>query len=259
MILAIDIGNSHSVLALFSDEGRMVHHWRFATIVTRTVDDWTVQLKMAFDGEGYALSSVTGVALASVVPQVTHCWRRVSHQLFAIEPLCVDGTLSVLPQMELEHPESVGGDRIANAAAAAALYDLPALIIDFGTATTFDVINGDGAYLGGVIAPGPLLSLDALIKAAAQLSDIPLEFPPATIGRNTSHAMQAGLMWGYLALLEGLIRAIDAEVEGKLSVIATGGLASLFASRTQLIDDYHEHVTLYGIYQLYCLNDHNVH
>lgn len=255
MILSIDIGNSQILLALFRADGEIEHHWRCATVSERTEDDWFVLIKMLFESENYDFSKVEGVALASVVPAVTKIWMSLCRRMFAIEPLLIDGSLDVLPAMDVDFVEEVGGDRIANAVAVAALYSLPAIVIDFGTATTFDVVNGDGAYIGGVIAPGPLLSLEALVKGAARLSDIPMEFPPHVIGRNTTHAMQSGLLLGYLSLAEGMIKKINAEVDGTLYVVATGGLGGLFLGQTELIDDYHEHLTLHGIYTLYRLNE----
>lgn len=255
MILVMDIGNSQSVFALFGDEGVISSHWRSATERHLAEDDLLLSFNLHMKARGFAANVVTGIALASVVPVMTKKWLSLCVRLFEITPLVIDARLQFLPALEIENPHELGGDRIANAAAAAAHYSLPAIVIDFGTATTFDIISGEGAHRGGIIAPGLHRSLEALVAAAARLSDVPLEMPPTIIGKNTSHAMQSGLLWGTLAMIEGMIVRINQETQEQHYVIATGGLGGLFCEQSALIDVYHEHLTLEGIHTLYRLND----
>ncbi|MCS6986685.1 MAG: type III pantothenate kinase [Sphingomonadaceae bacterium] len=250
MLLAIDVGNTNVVVALC--EGSDIRHrWRISTDGKRTSDEYGVWLHQLLHLEGLKPADVTSIIIASVVPQTLFNLRQLARQYFGLEPLVAgDPGFDYGIEVRLPNPAEVGADRLVNAVAARALHPGPLVVVDFGTATTFDVVSADGAYEGGVIAPGIHLSMDALYRAAARLPRIAVE-PPAkglgVVGRNTVHAMQSGVFWGYVGLVEGLVQRISAELDRAPFVIATGGLAGLFARHAPAITHVDPDLTIRGL------------
>ncbi|MFN3592243.1 MAG: type III pantothenate kinase [Thermaurantiacus sp.] len=257
MLLAIDVGNTNILFAL-AEGNEIRHRWRIKTDAARTADEYAVWLHQLMQMEGLDRTSVSHVIIASVVPQTLFNLRGLARRAFGAEPLVV-GAPGVITGMEvrLANPGEVGADRIVNAVAAHADHGGPLIIIDFGTATTFDVVSADGAYEGGVIAPGINLSMDALYRAAARLPRIAVE-PPGegmgVIGRGTVHAMQSGVFWGYVGLIEGLVNRIRAELGGPASVIGTGGLAGLFSRHCAAIETVDPDLTVKGLIRIHARN-----
>ncbi len=257
MLLAIDVGNTNIVFALAQGQ-EIVHRWRIKTDPARTADEYAVWLHQLMQMEGVSREAVCEVIIASVVPQTLFNLRGLARRAFRAEPMVV-GTPEVDPGIEirLSNPAEAGADRVVNAVAARASHPGASIILDFGTATTFDVVSADGAYEGGVIAPGINLSMDALYRAAARLPRIAVE-PPAeglgVIGKGTVHAMQSGVFWGYVGLVEGLVGRIRAEIDNPATVIATGGLAPMFARHTRVIDHVDPDLTIRGLIEIHALN-----
>ena len=239
MLLAIDAGNTNLVFALVED-GVIRARWRIATDPRRTADQYAVWLHQLLQLEGFDRSSVNAVIIGTVVPRALHNLEVLAGKYFGVEPL-VAGRAPVDWGVELDvvEPQSVGADRVLNAIAAHALYEGDLVVVDFGTATTFDVVDFSGAYKGGIIAPGINLSLDALVAAAARLPRIAIEAPksgPSVIGRTTEDQMHIGIYWGYVAMMEGLLERLQAEIGRPAKVIATGGLAELIAAGSSDVD-----------------------
>lgn len=259
MLLAIDVGNTNIVFALVNQaDGGIAHRWRIATDGARTADEYGVWLHQLMQMEGVARAAVRDVIIASVVPQTLFNLRGLARKYFAAEPMVVGAPgIDVGMAINLHNPAEVGADRIVNAVAAHGRYPGPLIIVDFGTATTFDIVSADGAYDGGVIAPGINLSMDALYRAAARLPRIAVE-PPAdglgAIGKGTVHAMQSGVFWGYVGLIEGLVIRLKAEMGGQATVIGTGGLAALFARHTQAMDHVDPDLTVHGLIAIHRRN-----
>ncbi|WP_426957733.1 type III pantothenate kinase [Muricoccus radiodurans] len=246
MLLAVDAGNTNVVFAVHDGEewrGR----WRIATRADRTSDEYAVWLLALLNHCGLKASEITSCAIGTVVPAALYNLRRLSREWFNTEPLVARADLSWGFDIEVDRPKEVGADRLLNALAAHYHYTGPLVVIDFGTATTFDVVGPTGAYLGGVIAPGINLSIEALHRAAARLPRIGIGRPQAVIGRDTVPAMQSGIYWGYVGLIEGLVTRIKGEFGGPLKVIATGGLAPLFAEGTTMIERTDPDITLEGL------------
>ena len=256
MLLAIDVGNTNIHFGLYEHnaEGRCCS-WRARTIAEKMADEYAVLLRNFFSENEFALDVVDAVVLASVVPALTPTFVEMSQRYLDQQPLVVTPQIKTGVDILLDHPDEVGADRIVNAAATCQLYGSPAIVIDFGTATTFDVINADGNYLGGAIAPGIGLAHDSLVSRAARLVKVDLTPPPAAIGHNTIHAMQSGLFLGYVALIEGLVGRIKAELDAPgAHVIGTGGLAPLFAEQTDVIEHLAPNLTLDGLHIIWQLN-----
>ncbi len=247
MLLAIDAGNTNVVCALL--EGREVRaRWRIATDPRRTADEYAVWLSQLLALEGFQRSDVTAVIIASVVPRAMHNLRMLSTKYFKTDPV-VAGEGGWGFALDVEEPQNLGADRALNVIAAHEAHPGDLIVVDFGTATTFDVVDYSGAYKGGIIAPGINLSLDALVTAAAKLPRIAIEAPDTSsvIGRNTVDQMHIGIYWGYVAMIEGLIARLKAEVGRPVKVIATGGLAVLFEQRTDAFDAIEPDLTLQGL------------
>jgi type III pantothenate kinase len=247
MLLAIDAGNTNIVFAVW-DGTAWRGRWRLATQASRTADEYAVWLTQLMSWSGIERGQITRAAIACVVPAALYHLRHLCRDWFDQEPLIaraagLDWGFPVL----VDNPNEVGADRLVNALAAHARYKGPLAVVDFGTATTFDVVDRTGAYLGGVIAPGINLSLEALHRAAAQLPRVAISRPQAVIGRSTVPAMQAGIYWGYVGLIEGLARRIEAELGETMKLIATGGLAPLFADATTAIEHLDPDLTLDGL------------
>jgi len=247
MLLAIDAGNTNIVFALF-EEQKLIKVWRVATNVQRTADEFAVFLKQAMAQAGLNPDTISAAILSSVVPDVNFSLFKLCRDHFNCEPLIVGrpGVETGLKIM-IDRPEELGADRIVNAVAAIALYKVPLLVIDFGTATTFDVVDADGTYRGGAIAPGVNLSLRALHMAAAKLPSVAVARPAKVIATGTVSAIQTGVYWGYVGLVEGLISRIKEEFGAPMTVIATGGLASLMAGAIPAIEKVDPDLILRGL------------
>ena len=253
MLLAIDVGNTNLVFALV-ERGEIKARWRIATDVRRTADQYSVWLHQLLELEGYSRDDVDGVIIGTVVPRALHNLEVLSEKYFRRKPLIGGQGAAAWPlQLDVDEPQNVGADRALNAIAAHAKYPGELLVIDFGTATTFDVVGPTGAYTGGIIAPGINLSLDALVSAAAKLPRIAIEAPEtnSVIGRTTQSQMLIGIYWGYVAMIEGLTERIKNEVGRPLTVVATGGLASLFGRHTRAFDAIEPDLTIQGLSLLY--------
>lgn len=247
MLLAVDAGNTNVVFAVH-DGAEWRGRWRIATDPQRTSDEYAVWLLTLMQHAGLRPSDITRCVIGTVVPAALYNLRRLSRDWFGAEPLVARSTLDWGFHIDVERPQEVGADRLLNALAAHHHYQGPLIVIDFGTATTFDVVAGDGAYLGGVIAPGINLSIEALHRAAARLPRIGIGRPQSAIGRDTVAAMQSGIFWGYVGLIEGIVTRIRAEAElPGMKVIGTGGLAPLLAEGTTMITRVDQDITLEGL------------
>ncbi len=246
MLLAIDAGNTNVVFAVH-DGIEWRGRWRIATRDDRTSDEYAVWLLTLFQHVGLKATDVTRCVIGTVVPAALYDLRRLSRVWFDCEPLIARAPLDWGFEIRVDQPNEVGADRLLNSLAAHTLYRGPLIVIDFGTATTFDVVAEDGAYVGGVIAPGISLSIEALHRAAARLPRIGIGRPQAVIGRATVPAMQSGIYWGYIGLIEGLVSRITTEYGVPLKVVATGGLAPLFAEGTTIIEKTDPDITLEGL------------
>lgn len=249
MLLAIDVGNTNVVFALF--EGREIKaRWRIATDPRRTGDEYAVWLIQLLGIEGVAKEDISTIIIGSVVPRAIHNLTVLSQKYFGVTPLVAgQGAADWGIVVDVEQPRSLGADRALNAIAAHAKYDGDLIIIDFGTATTFDAVDAAGAYKGGIIAPGINLSLDALVNNTAKLPRIAIESPASdsVIGRNTEDQMLIGVFWGYVALMEGLLERMKREIGRPVRVIATGGLAILFDRHSDIFDEVDADLTLEGL------------
>jgi type III pantothenate kinase len=248
MLLAIDSGNTNAVFAVYAGD-EMRGSWRAATNPNRTADEYAVWLLQLMTLAGVKPAEIDAAIIGSVVPEATVNLARLCERYFKQKPLIV-GRPDCDPGIgiDLDMPrEEVGADRVANAVAAQDRYKPPLIVVDFGTATTFDIVDGSGNYCGGVIAPGINLSLRALDMAAAQLPRIAVRRPPSVVGRSTVPAMQSGVFWGYVGLIEGIVARIRAERGEKMTVIATGGLAPLVAEATPTIEKVDPDLTLWGL------------
>lgn len=253
MLFCIDIGNTNITLGLYQGE-TLVSHWRLATDHDRMPDEFAMQLVALFAYAKLSADNVDGIALASVVPPLTGKWVEVCRTYLQCEPLVVDAATKTGIQILYDNPQAVGADRIVDAVAAYRLYGGPACIVDFGTATTFDAITATADYLGGAIVPGIGISADALFQRAAKLPKVEIARPPTAIGRNTVHAMQSGLLFGYVGLVEGMVARFRAELGPQMKVIGTGGLASIIAQETTVIEHIAPWLTLDGLRMVYAMN-----
>ena len=253
MLLAVDAGNTNLVFAL-GDGGTIKARWRIATDPRRTADQYAVWLHQLLELEGFSKSDVTAVIIGTVVPRALHNLEVLASKYFHVEPLIAgQGTAEWPIELDVDEPQNVGADRALNVIAAHAKHPGELIVIDFGTATTFDVVSASGAYKGGVIAPGINLSLDALVSAAAKLPRIAIEAPASNsvVGRTTESQMIIGIYWGYVAMIEGLVERLKAEIGGPVTVVSTGGLADLFDKHTQVFDAIEPDLTIQGLSLLY--------
>ena len=253
MLLAIDAGNTNLVFALV-DRGEIKARWRIATDARRTADQYAVWLHQLLELEGYSKSDVTAAIIGTVVPRALHNLEVLASKYFHVEPLIAGQGAAAWPiELDVDEPQNVGADRALNVIAAHAKHPGDLIIVDFGTATTFDVASPSGAYRGGIIAPGINLSLDALVNAAAKLPRIAIEAPEdsSVIGRTTDSQMIIGIYWGYVAMMEGLIARMKSEIGRPVTVVATGGLASLFDKHTDVFDAIEPDLTIQGLSLLY--------
>lgn len=247
MLLAIDIGNTNLVFAL-CDGDKVRAQWRIRTDAHRSADEYAVWLFALMAREKLTEKDITAVILSSVVPDANFGVKCFVRQYLKLEPqLIATGQVDVGMPILLDNPKELGADRLINAFAAWSQYKQALIVIDFGTATTFDVVSGKGEYLGGVIAPGINLSLEALQRAAAKLHGISIAHPETVIGKNTTSAMQSGIFFGYTGLIEGIVSRIKAERGENIKVIATGGLAPLYGDATTMIDHVDADLTIRGL------------
>ena len=254
MLLAVDAGNTNIVFALVED-GVIRARWRIATDPRRTADQYAVWLHQLFELEGFARDVVDAVIIGSVVPRALHNLEVLAAKYFHVEPLIAGEPPAEWGiELDVAEPKTVGADRVLNSIAAHRLHEGDLIVIDFGTATTFDVVDFTGAYKGGIIAPGINLSLDALVTAAAKLPRIAIEAPKdnlSVIGRTTEDQMHIGIYWGYVTMIEGLVARIKAEIGRPVRVIATGGLATLFDQHSAVFDAIEPDLTIQGLALLY--------
>lgn len=256
MLLAIDSGNTNIVFAVFGKDGDVLGEWRSSTDANRTADEFGIWLEQLMTMAGLKRADITDAIIATVVPATLFALKTLCRKYFDCEPLVVgDAGVDLGIAVHVERPDEVGADRLVNALAAHERYGGPLIIVDFGTATTFDIIDADGGYVGGVIAPGVNLSSEALHQAAAQLPRVAVERPEHVVGRSTVPAMQSGIFWGYVSLIEGLVQRIRAELgEENMEVIATGGLAPLFTAATDVIKLADAKLTLRGLLAIHLRN-----
>lgn len=255
MLLAADVGNTNTVIGLFEGE-TLVASWRLTTERRRMPDEWWALLAPLMTTSGYTAADVDGAIIDSSVPAVTVALREMIERYYKCRPLVVTIDLDLGIQARVDDPREVGPDRLINAVAAHARYPGPAIVIDFGTATNFDVVSAEGDFIGGAIAPGLVVSFEALTSRAAMLYAVELRVPARAIGTNTITNMQSGMVLGYVGLVEGLVSRIAAELGTRPTVIATGGLAGIIAAATPAIDHHDPDLTLFGLRVVYERNRH---
>jgi len=253
MLLVADVGNTRTKLGMFEGEN-LKATWTIATDIHRSVDELASLLFFLLGHEGLAISNIRGVAMCSVVPPLTPVFRELFKRYFKTVPLVVEAGVKTGVAIRMDNPREVGTDRIVVAAAAHQLYRKPVIIIDTGTATTFDVVSGEGEYLGGAIAPGINTAAEALYERTAALPRVELSRPKNAIGTNTITAMQSGLVFGYVGLIEGIVAHIQAELPKKALVVATGGDSELLAKETKVIEKVNLNLTLTGLRIIYEMN-----
>jgi len=251
--MTIDIGNTNISLGVYQGD-QLGPCWRVSTDHQRMPDEYGLQIDGLLKHENLTTSDITGVCLASVVPQLTGVFLQACKGYLDLDPLVVDAGIKTGVRILYETPRSVGADRIVDAAAVQHLYGGPACVVDFGTGTTFDAISEEGDYLGGAIAPGIGIAADALFQRAAKLPKVDLNTPPSVIGKNTPHAMQSGLIFGYVGLVEGMVARFRNELGPKMKVIATGGLTEIISRETKVIDIIAPWLTLEGLRIIWDMN-----
>ena len=255
MLLAIEQGNTNTLFAVHDGEA-WIAQWRTATEASRTADEYAVWLSQLLSMRGLAISQLDGCIISSVVPQSIFNLRNLSRRYLSVEPLVIGENVELGMTARITKPSEAGADRLVNAIGAHLVYPGDLIVIDSGTATTFDVIAADGAFEGGLIAPGINLSLQALHEAAAMLPRIAIQKPDRVIGKDTVSNMQSGVFWGYVALIEGLVARIKAEWGKPMTVIGTGGVASLFEGATESIDRFDPDLTIRGLLEIWRRNTH---
>lgn len=246
MLLAIDVGNTETKLGVF-DGDRLCGAWRWATDRMKTPDEYAAQLGWALDHHELSFGAIERVVLCSVVPQLTSAFQQLASRYLGCRPLTVSAAVHTGVDLAVDHPSEVGGDRIANAVGAHRLYGGPAIVVDFGTATNFDVISANGAFLGGSFAPGINAAVDGMLARAARLQRFDLIAPGRVIGTNTVACLQSGTIYGYVGLVEGLVRRIQDELAAEARVIGTGGLVDVIAAETEAIQVVDRDLTLKGL------------
>ncbi|MFC1950515.1 type III pantothenate kinase [Chloroflexota bacterium] len=253
MLLAVDIGNTDTTLGVFENE-ELRATWHIATVIHRMTDEYAVLLLDLLHHQGLDKSDIEEVALCSVVPPLVTTFKDLFQQYFHISPLVIETGVKTRVRICMDNPREVGADRIVNAAAAHHLYGGPVIITDLGTATTFDTVSKEGDYLGGAIAPGVVTSAEALFAQAAMLPRVELICPKHAVGTNTIAAIQSGIVFGYIGLIEGIVARIQQELGKKAKVVATGGYAELIAKETRVIDEVNLDLTLIGLRLIYLMN-----
>ena len=255
MLLAIDSGNTNIVFAVFGNDGTIHTKWRSSTDGNRTADEFGIWLEQLMQLATLKREDISSAIISTVVPANLYTLKTLCKKYFQCDPLIIgEPGIELGINIEIDRPDDVGADRLVNTVSAHQRYGGPLIIVDFGTATTFDVVGSNGSYQGGIIAPGVNLSLEALHRAAARLPRIAVERPERIVGKGTIPAMQSGIFWGYISLIEGLVFRIRKEYENEMPVIATGGLSPLFARSTDVIEKTDKELTLKGLYTIYQLN-----
>lgn len=253
MLFVLDVGNTNTVLGVFAPEAaqpdrmRLAAHWRVATNRTQTVDEYGVLFRNLFAVDRIEASGIRGIVIASVVPPLDSTLRQVCERYFQTKPVFVEPGVRTGIPVRIDNPAELGADRIVNAVAALEKYGAPCVVVDFGTATNFDVVSAKGEYLGGVIAPGLGISAEALFQRTARLPRVDIRKPASVIGSNTVACIQSGLYYGYLGMVDGILERLLAELGDNARVIATGGLASLIGKGSKYISDVDELITLQGL------------
>lgn len=253
MIFVLDVGNTNTVLGVY-DEDILKYHWRIETSRNKTEDEYGMVIKSLLQHEGLSFDQFDGIIISSVVPPIMFALERMCKKYFGIKPLIVGPGIKTGLNIKYENPREVGADRIVNAVAGIQEYGSPLIIVDFGTATTYCYINEDKQYMGGAIAPGINISTEALYSKAAKLPRIEINRPDGVIGKNTVSAMQAGILYGYVGQVEGIVNRIKAQSNLEPTVIATGGLATLIANESTVIDVVEPFLTLKGLQLIYKRN-----
>ena len=260
MLLVLDVGNTNTVLGVFQlkpdaqgagNSGKLIAHWRVSTTKTQTVDEYGVLFRNLFAMNGLEVSAVQGTVISSVVPPLDTTLREVCERYFQIKPLFIEPGVKTGMPVHYDNPAEVGADRIVNGVAAFEKYGGPCIIVDFGTATTFDAVSAKGEYLGGVITPGIGISADALFQRTARLPRVDIRKPPRVLATNTVNSLQSGLYYGYLGLIDGILERLIAELGGDVKVVATGGLASLMGGGSKYIREVDDLLTLEGLRIIY--------
>ncbi len=253
MLLVIDVGNSNIVLGIYDGE-RLVKDWRISTDKLKTADEYGILFHNLLMLAGIGFADVTDIIISSVVPPLTGVLERLSRNFFDLKPIVVGPGIKTGMPIHYDNPKEVGADRIVNAVAGYEKFKSPLIIVDFGTATTFDYVNGKGEYCGGAIAPGLMISMEALFQKASKLPRVELIKPPGIIAKNTVNSMQAGIFYGYVGLVEEIVGRMKRECRENPKVIATGGLAGLVAPEAKSIEAVEEYLTLEGLRILYQRN-----
>ena len=253
MLLTIDIGNTNLTLGLYEGD-KLGAHWRLSTDHNRMPDEYGLQFLGVLQNAKKTIKDIQGISVASVVPPLTGRVVQACREYLKQEPLVVDAGVKTGIKIRYEDPKAVGADRVCDAVAVMKLYGGPACVVDFGTATTFNAVTKDGEYLGGAITAGINLAAEALYTRAAKLPRIDLQVPPSVIGRNTVHAMQSGLLFGYVSMVEGMVNRFRAELGSDMKVVATGGLAEVVAHETKVIDIIAPWLTLEGLRLIWEMN-----
>lgn len=253
MLLAIDIGNTHTVIGLFKKK-ELQNQWRISSGFAQTEDEVGPALLFLFEKHGVLADQITGVCISSVMPELTPIFMLFSKKYFNIQPLIIHPNVKLGLNVKYREPASVGADRLCNAVAGIEKYGKPLIIIDFGTATTFDCVNKNGDYLGGLIAPGIDTSIKSLHLKAAKLPLVELTFPKHLIGRTTEESIQSGVLYGTVYMMEGLIKSLKKELGNDTKVVVTGGLSKKIAKHTSMIDFVDPYLSLDGITSIYYMN-----
>ncbi|RCW63029.1 type III pantothenate kinase [Saliterribacillus persicus] len=255
MIFVLDVGNTNTVLGVF-DQGKLTYQWRMQTDKNKTEDEYAMFVKSLMEHVGISFSDITGIIVSSVVPPILFALERMSEKYFYQKPMII-GQEKINPALKMKYPnpKEIGADRIVNAVGVVKEYGSPAIIIDFGTATTYCYVNDEEEYVGGIIAPGINISLDALYANAAKLPKIEIKNPGSVLGNSTVSAMQSGVYFGYVGQVDELVRRIKEEKGGNPKVIATGGLANMIAKDSTTIEHVDPYLTLKGLYEIYLLNE----
>jgi type III pantothenate kinase len=258
MLLVLDVGNTNTVLGAFESPtgdnahyGPLIAHWRVTTAKTQTVDEYGVLFRSLFSMNGLKVQAVQGIVISSVVPPLDSTLREVCEKYFTSKPLFIEPGVKTGMPVHYDNPAEVGADRIVNSVAAFEKFGGPCIIVDFGTATTFDVVSKKGEYLGGVITPGIGISADALFSRTARLPRVDVRKPPRVLATNTVNSVQSGLYYGYLGLIDGILERLIAELNDEVTVVATGGLAPLMGSGSKYIREIDDLLTLEGLRIIY--------
>ncbi len=263
MLLVVDVGNTNTVLGVFErspqetaagQQRKLIAHWRVSTNKSQTVDEYGVLFRNLFAMNGIEVSAVAGIVISSVVPPLDSTLREVCERYFQLKPLFIEPGVKTGMPVHYDNPAEVGADRIVNSVAAFEKFGGPCIVVDFGTATTFDVVSPKGEYMGGVITPGIGISADALFERTARLPRVDIRKPPTVIATNTVNSLQAGLYYGYLGLIDGILERLIAELGGSVKVVATGGLAALMGSGSKYIREVDDLLTLDGLRIIYDRN-----